>query len=76
MNNLRPITAAEVPDKWIADVRTIIQREGRVVRGGPLRMIELKSLHDNSWGKLMLPGSGFEFVDAEQRDIVIRKLVS
>lgn len=68
------IKSSDVPDQWTADVRTIIQREGRAVRGGPACTVEIKSLHENIWGKLMLPGSGFEFVNNAERDIVLRKL--
>ncbi len=74
MLNAPPITAADVPDQWIADVRTIILREGRAVRGGPNGTVEIKSLSDNSWGKLMLPGSGFSFSDDGEREKVLRRL--
>lgn len=74
MLNAPPIKAADVPDQWLADVRTIIQREGRAVRGGPDSTVEIKSLSDNSWGKLMLPGSGFSFADDTERNAVLRRL--
>lgn len=68
------ITSAEVPDEWIADVRSILSREGNAVRGPAEPRIEIKSLRTNDWCKLMLPGSGFEFATVAERDAVLRRL--
>jgi hypothetical protein len=69
-----PIAFADVPDSWLADVRGILERDGQPVRAGASNDIEVKSLTSNRWGRLMLPGSGFEFVSAEDRDKILARL--
>lgn len=68
------ITSAEVPDEWIADVRSILSRDGNATRGPATPIIEVKSLRTNEWCKLMLPGSGFHFASTDERDAVLRRL--
>lgn len=70
-----PMTCAEIPDEWIATVREIITREGVAVRGHATEpVIELKRNH-RDWARLMLHGSGFEFVTMGERDLVVERLM-
>ncbi|MBI5768728.1 MAG: hypothetical protein HZA93_13100 [Verrucomicrobia bacterium] len=81
------ITAAQVPDAWIAIVRETAQRNGHAVRGGnidvslpnsaPARflyVIEVQSINTGEFGALMLPGDGFTFQTADDRDAVLAKI--
>lgn len=69
------VEASAIPEEWPPMIREIVQREGRAIRGGAERnTIEIKSLTDNTWGELMLPGNGVEFTTAEERDIILAKI--
>ncbi len=70
------IPASAIPPEWPAMIREIIQREGRQPVRGPLdrAVIQIKSMHDNTWCDLMLPGNGFEFTTVEERDLVIAQI--
>lgn len=69
------IPASSIPEEWPALVREVVRREGRAIRG-PLEraVIEIKSLRDNSWGLIMLPGNGTEFISIEDRDGILSKI--
>lgn len=71
----RPITADEVPDQWIADIREAMRLDGFPVLANPsFPRITVKSTRNNVIGPLMLPGSGVDFTDFDQRNIVLHKL--
>ncbi len=75
MSQKLPITAAEVPDAWTADVSETLRRNGRAMRAhATLPMIELKSLHTNQWSPIMLFGSGMLFTTNAERDSVMRRI--
>ena len=69
-------TAESIPDHWIEITREIIRRDGVAARAGKQNTIELKSLRTNQWQPLMLHGSGTKFTSAEDRDLVLTKLIS
>ncbi len=69
------IPATAIPEEWPGIVREIVQREGRVIRGPKDRAtIEIKSLYDNTWAAVMLPGNGREFTTVEDRDIILARI--
>ncbi|MBI5771900.1 MAG: hypothetical protein HZA93_29275 [Verrucomicrobia bacterium] len=71
------ITAAAVPDAWIATVREVAQRDGHAVRGGTMGgcpTIEVQSINTGNFAALMLPGDGFTFLTAQDRDAVLARL--
>jgi hypothetical protein len=70
-----PITAAEVPPEWIADVRAIALRDGHAVRAGAEATIEVQSINTGLFGRLMLPGSGHHFTSEAERDGVLREII-
>ncbi len=56
-------------------VGEILQRNGQAMRAhDKLPMIEIKSLRSNEWLPLMLANSGTLFVDAVERDAVMRRI--
>jgi hypothetical protein len=71
-----PITSAEVPDEWIAACREAMsQREGVPIRAHPtLPRIQAYQINSKQWGDIILYGSGRDFVSAEERDAVMRRL--
>ena len=69
-----PITAADLPAGWAAIVRETAQREGHAVRGGAGCTIEVQSITTGNFYRLMLPGGGFAFTTAEERDAVLRQI--
>ena len=76
MTNKPPICAADIPPEWSEMVAEIIHRNGQAIRAhATMPLIEVKSLRDNSWGVLMLHGSGTLFATAEDRDAVLRRIV-
>lgn len=69
-------TAAELPEDWPLIVRKIVRDEGRAVRGPFDRaVIEVKSLTDNRWRPLMLPGGGTRFTNCAERDLILTKIL-
>ena len=77
MTTKPPITAASLPEGWPETVREVVRREGRAVRGlGASATIEIKSLTDNSWSALLLPGGGITFQTFEDRNEVLRRVLA
>ncbi len=73
---LRPPTryagVADFTDEWIANVRTIIQRDGHKLRTGFPACIEVKG--PTQWQPLNLPTNGIEFDGKRSRDEIFRRL--
>ena len=69
-----PITAADVPDKWISDVQDAMKQGHYLLRAGPDSTIHVGSV-GSPWMVLMLPGSGTTFATAAERNTVLRKLL-
>lgn len=71
-----PITNAEVPEEWVQACREAMnQREGVPIRAHPtLPRIQAYQINSRQWGDVMLCGSGFDFVDAKERDLVVGRL--
>jgi hypothetical protein len=70
-----PVTSADVSDEWICIVAGILRRDGHAIRGGAGNTLEVQ--HPNrpdEWGKVMLPSNGFDFVTAEERDLVLHRI--
>lgn len=82
------ITAADVPDSWVAAFRDAKSRlEGAAVQGGaiviskagekPVRMlftIDVQTINTGAFGPVMLPGNGYTFTTAEERDAVLGRI--
>lgn len=72
----KPATADDVPAKWIAQVREIIQRDGQALRAGfPACTIEAQNInHPEAWQPLNLPANTAVFATEADRDAVLRAL--
>jgi hypothetical protein len=71
-----PITRDAVSDQWIADVRQARDLSRGELRACPIApRIEARK-PGGPWATLMLPGSGYAFVDAAERDAVLSKLLT
>lgn len=64
-----PITAAEVPPKWLHQVREVVVRDGHKLRAGFPACIDIHG--PNGWQPLQLPSNGIEFVGKRDRDQVL-----
>ncbi len=72
-----PKRVAELSDftpEWIANLRTIIQRDGHKLRTGFPACIEVKG--PTSWQPLMLITNGIEFTGKRDRDEILKRLTS
>lgn len=76
VNNLPPITAADIMPEWIAACREAMHvREGVPIRANPRQpSIDAYSINRRQWGPIMLPGGGFTFVDFDERNLVLGRL--
>ena len=76
MTNKPPITNSAIPDEWIADTREAARvTEGVALRAhAALPRIEAFSINRNRWLPLMVPGSGFDFTDATERDAALARI--
>jgi len=77
-----PVSATDFPEDWVAIRREVIVRDGFALRAGlhgvdlagePFT-IEIKSLTDNRWQWLALPGNGVRFATRELRDDILKQL--
>ncbi len=64
-----PITAEDVPVKWLHQVRAIILRDSHKLRAGFPACIDVQGR--NGWHALQLPSNGVEFVGKRDRDTVL-----
>lgn len=76
MSTPPPIAIDQITPEWIAERREIILREGRAVRAGAGNRIEVKSLTDNRWYCLTLPGGALAFTLELERDAVVHALTT
>lgn len=76
MTTKPPITAADVPDEWIAACREAMnERDGVPIRAHPTQpRIQALAINSREWGDIMLHGSGFDFTTTEERDAVMVRL--
>lgn len=71
-----PVTADAISPEWTEMVRGIVARDGHAVRGsGVSPIIEIKSLTTNRWQPLGLPGGGTAFVDYDDRNLILNKII-
>ena len=65
----QPIAAADMPAKWLHQVRAVIVRDGHRLRAGFPACIEVKGA--TTWQPLQLCNNGVEFVGKRDRDMVL-----
>jgi len=76
MPTIPPITIAELPEDWIEERRETIHREGNAIRLSPDSLnIEVKSLRENRWLLLGLPGAAPCFLNRSECGLVFRELL-
>lgn len=63
------MSAADVPVKWLHQVRGIVIRDGYRLRAGFPACIDVQG--PNGWQALQLPNNGVEFVGKRDRDTVL-----
>lgn len=68
----RVASISDIPEAWLANVRAMLQKEGRKVRAGFPACIEVSSPH--GYMPLNLPTNGVEFTGKRDRDLVLRRL--
>lgn len=73
MSKVDPITAAQLPEDWIALRREIIANDGHDVRADAGTGIEI-STREGAWIPLTLHGGALAFVSREDRDTVLAGL--
>ena len=71
---LPPIAYAELPAEWVDERREVIAREGYALREGSAFSVEIKSLTNNRWLTLPLPGKASGFTDAQQLALALAAL--
>jgi hypothetical protein len=77
MSRIEVVTVTQIPDEWITDRRTIVERDGFALRAARAQRgyaIEIKSLVTNQWMHLALPGNATEFAEESVRDAVLKRL--
>jgi hypothetical protein len=62
----QPLAAADLPVKWLYQVRDVIKRDGHKLRAGFPACIEIKG--PEAWQALQLPSNGIEFTGKRDRD--------
>lgn len=70
-----PITAEKVSAEWLAVVFQACGNDRMRIRAHPT-LPRLQGWSSGRWCDLMLPGSGFDFTSAEERDIVFARFKS
>ncbi len=65
----QPLTADEIPVKWLHQVRGVIVRDSLRLRAGFPACIDVQG--PNGWQALNLPSNGVEFVGRRDRDTVL-----
>jgi len=63
---IAPLAAADIPPKWLHQVREIVVRDGHKLRAGFPACIEVRGPTD--WQPLNLCNNGIEFVGKRDRD--------
>jgi len=72
-----PVHAIDIPPDWPEMVAAIVKRDGNAVRGSAVvPAIEIKSLTTNRWHPLGLPGGGTEFIDYDERNVIMRRITN
>lgn len=64
-----PLSATDLPPKWLHQVREVIVRDGHKLRAGFPACIEVRGPKD--WQPLNLPNNGIEFTGRRDRDTVL-----
>lgn len=65
----QPLTAEEIPPKWLHQVRAVIVRDSLRLRAGFPACIDIHG--PNGWQALNLPNNGVEFTGKRDRDRVL-----
>ena len=71
---LPPIAFAELTAEWLEERREVIARDGYALREGPAFTVEIKSLTNNRWLTLPLPGKAVGFVNVEELRLALAAL--
>lgn len=75
MSNAKPaIAASEIPPEWPGIIREIVQREGVAICAGLDNTLQSQVINTGAFSKIMLPGGGFSFATAEDRDAVLAEI--